>query len=321
VIRHMSPGALGRYPLHLHHCGNGSRGSLIEGVVVRESGDRGFVAHASHGITFRDCVAFDVENAPFWWDHDDDSDFSNDVRYEHCLAARIGPESTGKSGQNGFRMMGGTGNAAIDCVVVGNGGSANAGGFHWPAAVNHAPNVWRFEDCVAHNNKVNGIFVWQKDGNPHVIDRFTGYHNGEHGIEQGAYANSYHYRDSVLVANESRNLVHHSNSRFNDALGKPAGYSRVKFHAKGRTSSHILKRKSNLSGKHPVTWDQCEFFGDAEVLRVDEATGGEAAVLLFIHCLVNGQDMEPSDVMVESNPNGTIVRGRRRDGTSWQVGA
>jgi hypothetical protein len=319
LIRYMSPGALGRYPLHFHHCENGSRGSVVEGVVIRDSGNRGFVAHASHGVTFRDCVAFEVENAPFWWDHNDESDFSNDVRYEHCLAGLIGPSSSEQSGQNAFRLVAGHGNAAIDCVAVGNGGQATAGAFHWTAEVNHDPNVWRFEDCVAHNNKISGIFVWQNDNNSHVIDRFTAYHNGEKGIEQGAYANAYHYRDSVLVANGEDNLIHHSNSRFNDALGKPAGYSRIKFYAKGRTGTHIAKATSNLSGSHAIVWDECEFFDDAVVVSVNEGEGGEAAILMFTHCLVNGEDMEPSDVVIKSNPNGTIVRGQRRDGTSWQV--
>ena len=44
-------GIEGRYPLHFHHAGDGSRGSLIEGVVARQSGNRAFVPHASHGIT------------------------------------------------------------------------------------------------------------------------------------------------------------------------------------------------------------------------------------------------------------------------------
>ena len=42
-------GVKGRYPLHFHHAKDGSRGSLIEGVVARQSGNRAFVPHASHG--------------------------------------------------------------------------------------------------------------------------------------------------------------------------------------------------------------------------------------------------------------------------------
>jgi len=55
-------------------------------------------------------------------------------------------------------------------------------------------------------------------------------------------------------------------------------------------------------------------------VRVDEASGGEVAILEFTRCLVNGQDMEPSDVVIESNPNGTIVLGQRLNGTVWEIG-
>ena len=42
---------------------------------------------------------------------------------------------------------------------------------------------------LSHNNKVNGIFVWQNNPGKSVIDRFVAYHNGKAGIEHGAYKN------------------------------------------------------------------------------------------------------------------------------------
>jgi len=318
----------------------------VEGVVVRACPDRGFVPHSSHGINFRDCIAYDVGNAPFWWDppadaagahcrHEStvhDCNQTYDTLYNHCLTAKVGQESLERSGQNGFTMMAGVGNAAVDCVVVGNGGQTNAGGFHWPSKVNHDPNVWRFEDCVAHNNKINGIFVWQNDSNSHVVDRYVGYHNGTSGIEQGAYGNPYHYRDSVLVANGGAsgsghrgNLLQHSNSRTNDVIGRGAGYTRVDFHAKGRTRrAHVVSLRHNAAASIPIEWTDCTFHGEIPVLEVDERSGSSSsfpAQLHFIHCLVNGRDMEPSDVIITQNANGTVVRGQRRDGTAWQIDA
>jgi len=337
LIRYMGPGAVGRYPLHFHHCRNGSRGSLVEGVVLRECRDRGFVPHASHGITFRDCIAYNMRNAPYWWDPPaknagahcrevsprDECNQTHDTLYEHCLAARIGPNSQGRSGQNGFTLVAGVRNACVDCVVVGNGGRTPAGAFHWPSTVNHDPNVWRFEDCVAHNNKVNGIYVWQNDSNPHVIERFTAYHNGKAGIEQGAYANPYHYRNSVLVANGGVQLIQHSNSRSNEVVGRGAGYTRVRFHAKGRTRrAHILSLKHSIATTRPVEWTECGFDGEIPVLDVDERSGsskGFPADLHFVRCLVNGRDMEPTDVVITLNENGTVVRGQRRDGSEWHI--
>ena len=56
-LRHLGPrqpggtttvGVLGRYGLHFHHAHDGSRGSVVEGVVVRDCGDHAFVpAHVA----------------------------------------------------------------------------------------------------------------------------------------------------------------------------------------------------------------------------------------------------------------------------------
>ena len=83
-------GVVGRYPLHFHHSRDGSRGSLVDGVVVRRSGNRAFVPHASHGITFRDTVAYDGWEEVYWWDRSTRSDSSNqshDILYDRAVAA------------------------------------------------------------------------------------------------------------------------------------------------------------------------------------------------------------------------------------------
>ena len=66
--RAVTEGYMGRYPLHFHMNGNNTRGSLIEGVVVRDSGHRAFVAHGSHGIRLEGTIAFDVFDSGYWWD-------------------------------------------------------------------------------------------------------------------------------------------------------------------------------------------------------------------------------------------------------------
>lgn len=208
LIRHMGPtGKLGRYPLHFHHCGDGSRGSLVEGVVVRDSGFRAFVPHMSHGITFRDCVAYTVKSHAYWWDP---PDASHDVRFEHCLAAKV--ISWWESGEGGekFRLTAfflgiGDGNACVDCAAVAVGGEADSNGFQWPES---GSGRWLFEDCVAHNNWANGIFVWDNNGTGHVIDRFVGYRNGYNGIDHGAYVNGYVYRDCLLVESGTGIEIH-----------------------------------------------------------------------------------------------------------------
>ena len=44
-IRHVAPGAIGRYGLHFHLCADGSRGSVVEGVVIRDAESHAFVPH------------------------------------------------------------------------------------------------------------------------------------------------------------------------------------------------------------------------------------------------------------------------------------
>lgn len=71
-IRHMSPpGVLGRYGLHWHHCRASSRGSLVDGVLIEDTGTHAFVPHASHGITLVNTVAVNTGiGAAYWWDPD-----------------------------------------------------------------------------------------------------------------------------------------------------------------------------------------------------------------------------------------------------------
>ena len=73
TIRYMGPrqvkaGAptqvLGRYGLHFHMAGDGSRGSLVQGTVVRDTGAHAFVPHMSNGITFRDDVSYATLTTP-----------------------------------------------------------------------------------------------------------------------------------------------------------------------------------------------------------------------------------------------------------------
>lgn len=205
---------LGRYALHFHKCHDGSRGSTVEGVVARSCGNHAFVAHESHGVTFRDCVAHDVWESPYWWDPRPDfhspHPTSHDVSYERCVASLVHADPPFR----GFRLAGftlneGDGNACIGCVAVGVGGSNDAAGFSW---IEGATSVWRFDRCVSHNNARHGIFTWQNSGRRHVVERFTCYRNGGSGISHGAYRNRYCYRDGRCVENDEVPLLLHASS-------------------------------------------------------------------------------------------------------------
>lgn len=342
TIRNVAPAALGRYGLHWHHCHDGSRGTLVEGVVVRDAGGPCYVPHLSHGITMRDVIAADAPRA-FWWDapedghlcrvapFEDECSMTDDCTVEHMLAVRIGV------GLNEFidacLLAQGHNNVMRDCVTAAVGGRTNAAGFHWPSFANQSPNLWEFVDCVAHNCEFNGIFVWQNDGRPHIIDRFTAYNNGIAGVEHGAYKNPYRYRDSVLIGNGARRgsgsrtqLVQHSNSSLNTETGTGAGYERVVFDGTGqRDTAATITRRHKLDGQHPIEWVECTFRNSEYAHELRETSGSGSAHPAehrFVRCLVDDgglRDMEPSDVLVTANENGCTVTGVRRDGTTWQA--
>jgi hypothetical protein len=91
VVNSGVAGVLAQYPLHFHLNGEASRGSLLEGVVVEGGKNHGFVPHASHGITFRDCVSHDTTDDAYWWDgavnNLDITNRTNDTVWVHCLAS------------------------------------------------------------------------------------------------------------------------------------------------------------------------------------------------------------------------------------------
>lgn len=189
-------GQLGFYPVHFHLLGQSSRGSLVEGVAVEGGRFRAFVPHGSNGITMRDCVAYRTQETAFWWDGPPDEDKrnafnnSNDTTWEHCLALHVLSDGITTSG---FQLGAGSGNRCVGSAASCVGGKKNASGFHWPgnASQNVGGNVWGFTNNVVHNNRNNGVFIWQNDSNLHGVSDFTIYNCGRVGFEHGAYQNSY----------------------------------------------------------------------------------------------------------------------------------
>ena len=198
----------GRYGLHFHHSMDGSRGSLVEGCVIRDTGNHSYVPHVSHGILFKNNVAYNVTETPFWWDETDPSHdtvwdgnivaLSKFVSHSISILTAFDPGQFPPSlSSSGFLMGKGDDNICINNVAVGCTGDRGAGGaYNWEA---NSEGVWKFENNVAHNND-NGLRVWQVTPRHHVIRGFTAYHNGV-GIFHGAYANSYKYADSYLYGN------------------------------------------------------------------------------------------------------------------------
>lgn len=246
---------LGRYGLHFHHCKNGSRRSLVNGVVIRDCGSHAFVPHMSHGISIRNCISHNTYDDAYWWDR---PDLTNDTLITDCVASmtRYDPDFRGFQ-LSGFSLGFGSGNAMRRCVAVGVQGNVNAAGFNWPEGPVNIPSVWVFEDCVAHNNRTNGIFTWQNNSETHVITRYIAYHNGQDGIEHGAYKNRYVYRNSTLYGNRRSAVAIHATSLVPPSLR----FENLLCDGGGLPDYAVFSTLHNAAGDVPTEVVGCTFRG------------------------------------------------------------
>lgn len=189
VIRGGQPlytSVLGRYALHFHSCQDGSRGSIVEGVAIHDIGSKAFVPHASHGVTFRDCIAHNGWNELYWWDQ---TDRTFDNVYERCVASLSTPEDLRGYRNAGVNMSPGFNCKFVDSAIFGVKGRVSASGLLWPEANS---GLWETHGNVIHNNETCGIFVWQNTERPHFVsDTFI--YRCPVGVKNGAYLNSYRY--------------------------------------------------------------------------------------------------------------------------------
>jgi hypothetical protein len=265
----------GRYALHFHHCFDGSRGSLVEGTVIRDIGNNGYAPHNSHGITFRGDVGYNINGNGLWWDDPTPTDslnevipqLSHDIVVEGTLIGRLSPipESDGGGGfPAAFVAAPGERNVMRGNVAVGVVGEINSAGYVWRETEGDRA-VWVFEDNVAHNNKINGSWVWQVTSWVHPISRYLAYHNGGFGVFQGSYGAHYQWRDSVLYGNaEGQFLVwapgdsHGAQFRIDHVVMDAAGQSDYALILPGRTiaGDRSLVTRSTFGGyrKAGVKW-------------------------------------------------------------------
>jgi hypothetical protein len=307
LIRYMGPRKndltiLGRWPLHFHQCFKGSQGSIVKGVVARDVGSHAFVAHASHGVTFRNCIAYNVVETPFWWDHEPKSG-TLDALYDRCVAAKC---LRGNSNVAGFAAFRGAGNRMRGCVAVGvQTRFDTSAGFQWPGATDEG--LWdEASNLVAHNNQGPGIRFWSNSDIRHHIDPGSAFFNNDGvGILHGAYGNVVTYDGVTAVGNRKPDTRFHArtpesgNQRqewTNSDLGRVWMEMNI-----GNASSPILVRNCTV-----------------ESITVESRNETPLTAADFVRCTKDGADIKPGDVIWELAPIGWTLRFKRLDGTCWK---
>jgi hypothetical protein len=258
-------GTVGRWGgPHFHENGDFTRGSQVEGSVVRDFGAHAFVPHDSNGVTFQDDIAFNGYLDAYWFDTTDSMGMCmagpNHLTYNHDIAANIlsNPATRGYRISGFFLGFGDTNGSAMSSnvaendVAVGIQGNVSSSGFIWPEACRDG--TWRFDTGnTAHNNAVNGIFVWQNDSLDHQILNFVAYYNGKAGIEHGAYVNNYLYQNVSLYGNASVALKVHALTRPNGPHS--LGFVNSYFDAAGH-------QYAVMTGDHSTAGGPVYFIGD-----------------------------------------------------------
>lgn len=279
---------LGRYGLHFHMSGDATRGTLVEGAVVRDAGSHAYVPHGSHGITFRSCISHNTMEDAYWWDDAANTrvpqEPTDDLAFDACIASRITCDPPFRGYRlSGFSLGRGQGNSARGCTAVGVQGNVSASGFQWPEG---GIGVWDFADCIAHNNSVDGIFTWQNTALEHVVTRFIGYHNGASGIEHGAYINGYRYENSILFGNGASSVKLHAVS----SQARRLTLDNLWCDGAGISSYGIEVVRHTLDTTASTLVSRCIFKGHRDAAVALVAVEGPTDRLDFVDCEIIGSE-------------------------------
>ena len=292
----------GRYGIHFHMAGNGSRGSVVDGVVIRDTKGHAFVPHMSNGITFKNTIAYNVKGEAYWWDEGTSSDdISFDRAVVAIMTATANPSNSHRLGA--FYFGQGDNVSVTNSVVVGlrRQDGASRSGYIWPE---DDEATWTFKNNRAHNNETNGIFVWQNNELPHVIDGYVAYYNAQAGVEHGAYTNSYVYKNLTLLGNGE--AIHsHAMGEPGDAGADTQIWSKIK--TNGGT---LVIDEHARNAERPVRFVDC----DLGKVDVNDSGGPEPSEYDFIRC-----GLEPSDFDLSGARSDSVFRVQRSNGTAYRL--
>jgi hypothetical protein len=248
-------------------------------------------------------IAYNVRGEAYWWDP---GETATDIVYHRAVAAGLRGANGGENHSLGaFNLGQGTNLTVTDSVVVGmqREEGAQRSAYIWPE---DDEDTWNFRGNVAHNNEVNGIFVWQNNEDRHIIEDFTAYYNGQSGIEHGAYTNSYVYNGLTLLENNTAAIHSHAN-------GEPGqgGWVDTQIWANVKTNGgRLLIDEHQREPETPVRFLNCDF-GSVDV---NDGGGAEPGRYDFINCGLERNDFD----LGGAHPQ-TEFRVQRSNGTAFRL--
>jgi hypothetical protein len=304
----------GRYALHFHFAGNGSRGTVVRGVASTNAQGRVFVPHESNGISFIDNVAVNNYVEAFWWD---EKEPSNEIFVDRLAVSGVFvPRSvTGQESRfAGIALNIGDNTEIKNSAVSGvRGSSTYSAGFDWVQS-NKAGNAhWIFKDGnAAHNNSV-GIRFWNNSGQPHDVLTTVLYNNGKV-ILNGAYNNSNRYEDIVSIGGGG--IALNSSSNAHNIDGGPGRFERVQIYA---TQGPALESHGrNLPAKTRQEFIDCVLQSGTGSPKVLVKEGSTPWAALFRRC-----NLIPDDIvfqnLADTRLENTSIFIENADGNSWEV--
>lgn len=228
---------MGRYGLHLHQQGEGSRGSYRRRTVISNSKGGACFVHESFGITGEDNVYYNVGTVAALAGEQISTAINlevtstidprgpdiipaiaaNDFREERALAIRSGSTASFDRRSSSFWMGMGSFNAAfLGCVATGHTGSTDSGGFVWPEPSANAFQQAHANRCEAHSCFPHGFFMHMNFGRSspfQIMNDWLSWRNGSHGIREGAYASGFHMHHLRAIENRTVQLSHSVRAR------------------------------------------------------------------------------------------------------------
>jgi hypothetical protein len=218
-------GSLGRYSIHHHRMLQTSRGMVVRGNGIWETGFRCLNLHITHGVLVEDNVCYDSSSTAYFVEEDERQanvpegykrGYNQDNVFVHNIAIATKPKHFDDRNDDAIagemRRLGSywpgsetQHEAYLGNVAVGGSEYEYSGGFTFPEDGNDIKSQGQIPFTFVHNEvhstANHGIFSWQNVSIPRDMVDTRLWRNGETGIYWGAYGMSAYYFNAQLLEN------------------------------------------------------------------------------------------------------------------------